>query len=98
MPFGLLVLLHDTNILNLTGVGATCVLKTPFNSSIDKDSIRNLNVSHHTLQLLARYYEEGCEKVFVNGIRLDNYVPQVQVLQDEKKLEKDNITFHPTGN
>ena len=84
----------------ISGVGATCVLKSPYyNSSIDRDMsiFRNLNVSHRTLQLLAKYYEDGCERVFVNGIQLDNYVPSVDVISDKEKLKKDNITFHPTG-
>lgn len=80
-----------------SGVGATCVLKKAKNSSIDQDIFRNLNVSHHTLELLAKYYEEGCERVFVNGIQLDNYVPRVDVITNKDKLKKDNITVYPTG-
>ncbi|XP_052239441.1 ATP-binding cassette sub-family A member 2-like isoform X2 [Dreissena polymorpha] len=66
-----------------SGVGATCVLKSPFNSTLDEDALRNLNVSDHTLQLLAHYYEEGCERVFVNGIRLENYVPEAVIISNK---------------
>ena len=78
-------------------MGATCVLKSPKNSSFDQDIFRNLNVSHRTLELLSKYYESGCEKVFVRGIHLDNYVPQVDLISDKEKLKEDNITLYPTG-
>lgn len=70
----------------VTGVGATCVLKTPFNGSLDTDIFRNLNLSDHTLQLLSRYYERGCERVFVPGIRLENYVPRAAIISNKGKF------------
>ena len=35
--------------------------------------------------------------MFVRGIHLDNYVPQVDLISDKEKLKEDNITLYPTG-
>ena len=35
--------------------------------------------------------------MFVRGINLDNYVPQVDLISDKEKLKEDNITLYPTG-
>jgi len=59
-----------------SGVAATCVLKSPFNSSFDADRLRMINSSSsEQLVLLERYYQAGCESVFVNGLPLMNFVP-----------------------
>ncbi|XP_053393737.1 ATP-binding cassette sub-family A member 2-like isoform X2 [Mercenaria mercenaria] len=79
-----------------SGVGATCVLKSPYNSSIDLDIFKNLNLSDHTLQLLSRYYERGCERVFVQGIQLENYVPRAAVVSDKGKLVEIPDFIKPT--
>jgi len=82
-----------------TGVGATCVLKSPFNSSLDADIFKNLNLSDHTLWLVSRYFEEGCERVFVPGIRLENYVPQAAVIPDKGQINTGGSgkSVRPTG-
>lgn len=80
-----------------SGVGATCVLKSPFNSSLDVDIFNNLNLSDHTLWLVSRYYEEGCERVFVPGIRLENYVPQAAVIDNEQIDDETGKNVRPTG-
>ena len=35
--------------------------------------------------------------MFVRGIHLDNYVPQVDLISDKEKLKEDNITLYPIG-
>jgi len=86
----------------LPGVGATCVLKSPFNNTLDMDILKNLaqNISEHTFRLLAYYYREGCERVFVPGIRLENYVPQAAVISNQGRLEELHAgeDVPPTGN
>ena len=77
-------------IFILSGVGATCVLKSAFNSTLDADIFRNFNVSHHTLQLLSKYYEDGCQRVFVPGIHLENYVPAADVIPNLPEEDSDN--------
>ncbi|XP_052774715.1 ATP-binding cassette sub-family A member 2-like isoform X2 [Mya arenaria] len=73
-----------------SGVGATCVLKSPFNSTLDSDVLRTLNQNNsaHTLRLLSHYYQAGCERVFVPGIQLENYVPQAAVISNNGRLEE----------
>jgi ATP-binding cassette subfamily A (ABC1) protein 2 len=63
-----------------SGVGATCVLKSPFNSSFDADILRSLNFTSHSLQLLEQYFESGCDSVFVKGLPMMNFVPPAPVL------------------
>lgn len=60
-----------------SGLGATCVLKKPFNNSFDADILKTItqNYSSSTFQLLSRYFEPGCESVFVHGLPLSNFVP-----------------------
>ncbi|KAK3577511.1 hypothetical protein CHS0354_026468 [Potamilus streckersoni] len=78
-----------------SGVGATCVLKKPFNNSFDSDIFHSLNISQQTFELLSRYYEPGCERVFVSGIRLENYVPQAAVISTKGQADQINSTSHP---
>nr|XP_042904131.1 ATP-binding cassette sub-family A member 2 isoform X3 [Parasteatoda tepidariorum] len=54
-----------------SGVGATCVLKSPFNNSFDA----RMNFSARNYDLLSAYFEPSCESVFVPGLPLDNFVP-----------------------
>jgi len=59
-----------------SGVAATCLLKSAFNSSFDADRLRAINSSSsEQFLLLAQYYQPGCESVFVNGLPLSNFVP-----------------------
>ncbi|XP_054722736.1 ATP-binding cassette sub-family A member 2-like [Uloborus diversus] len=54
-----------------SGVGATCVLKSPFNNSFDE----KMNFSARNYDLLSAFFEPSCESVFVPGLPLDNFVP-----------------------
>jgi len=58
-----------------SGVSATCVLKTPFNSPFNVDILKKINQTHRNYKLLKRYFEPSCESVFVKGLTLDNFVP-----------------------
>lgn len=73
------------------------MLKSPFNSSLDADIFKNLNLSDHTLWLVSRYFEEGCERVFVPGIRLENYVPQAAVIDNGQIDDGTGKHVRPTG-
>jgi len=65
-----------------SGVAATCVLKSPFNSSFDADRLRTLNFTRSSQQLLEKYFEAGCESVFVKGLPMRNFVPPAAVIID----------------
>jgi len=67
-----------------SGVAATCVLKSPYNSSFDADRLRTLNFTSRRSQqlLLERYFEPGCESVFVKGLPMMNFVPPAPVIID----------------
>jgi len=65
-----------------SGVGATCVLKSPFNSSFDADRLRTLNFTSRSQRLLEKYFEAGCESVFVKGLPMMNFVPPAPVIID----------------
>lgn len=65
-----------------SGVAATCVLKSPFNSSFDADRLRTLNFTSQSQQLLEKYFEAGCESVFVKGLPMMNFVPPAPVIID----------------
>ena len=58
-----------------SGVSATCVLRTPFDSPFDSDILKKINSTHRNYKLLKRYFEPSCESVFVKGLTLDNFVP-----------------------
>uniref|UniRef100_A0A8C5B4G6 ATP-binding cassette, sub-family A (ABC1), member 2 n=1 Tax=Gadus morhua TaxID=8049 RepID=A0A8C5B4G6_GADMO len=63
----------------LSGVGATCVLKTPHNSSLDStlDQLaQTLNPSaNESKTLAARYFDSMCLDSFTQGVPLSNFVP-----------------------
>ncbi|KAM9858193.1 ATP-binding cassette sub-family A member 2 [Aulostomus maculatus] len=65
-----------TNTLRLpSGVGATCVLKTPFNSTLDQLA-QSLNPSaNDSKTLAARYFDSMCLDSFTKGVPLSNFVP-----------------------
>ncbi|KAG8190583.1 hypothetical protein JTE90_014059 [Oedothorax gibbosus] len=54
-----------------SGVGATCVFKSPFNNSFDV----KMNFSARNYDLLSAYFEPSCESVFVPGLPFGNFVP-----------------------
>ncbi|KAM9393672.1 ATP-binding cassette sub-family A member 2 [Pholidichthys leucotaenia] len=58
-----------------SGVGATCVLKTPFNSTLDRLA-QSLNLSaNNSKTLAARYFDPMCLDSFTQGVPLSNFVP-----------------------
>ncbi|XP_015259030.1 PREDICTED: ATP-binding cassette sub-family A member 2-like [Cyprinodon variegatus] len=64
------------NTLRLpSGVGATCVLKTPFNSTLDQLA-QTLNPSaNDSKTLAAQYFDSMCLDSFTQGVPLSNFVP-----------------------
>ncbi|XP_068617160.1 ATP-binding cassette sub-family A member 2 [Brachionichthys hirsutus] len=64
------------NTLRLpSGVGATCILKTPFNSTLDQLA-QTLNPSANNSKTLAsRYFDSMCLDSFTQGVPLSNFVP-----------------------
>ena len=65
-----------------SGVGATCLLKAPFNSSFDHDAAIELRSHPRSFELLSRYFNEECRSVFQPGIHLDNYIPDADVIHN----------------
>lgn len=58
-----------------SGVGSTCVLKTPFNSTLDRLA-QTLNPSANDSKTLAsRYFDPMCLDSFTQGVPLSNFVP-----------------------
>ncbi|AWP06485.1 putative ATP-binding cassette sub-family A member 2 [Scophthalmus maximus] len=58
-----------------SGAGATCVLKTPFNSTLDQLA-QTLNPSaNDSKTLAARYFDSMCLDSFTQGVPLSNFVP-----------------------
>jgi len=74
-----------------SGISATCVLKTPFNSSFDADVIRSMNVTRRRdFRLISRYFDAACESVFVGGLQLMNFVPPASVLSPRNDTNCNN--------
>ncbi|NWX91169.1 ABCA2 protein, partial [Nothoprocta ornata] len=58
-----------------SGVGATCVLKTAFNNTLDQPmETLNLN-SNESKMLAAKYFDAMCIDSFTQGLPLSNFVP-----------------------
>uniref|UniRef100_A0A8C4WL01 ATP-binding cassette sub-family A member 2 n=1 Tax=Gopherus evgoodei TaxID=1825980 RepID=A0A8C4WL01_9SAUR len=58
-----------------SGVGATCVLKTAFNSTLDQ-LVQTLNLnSNESKMLAAKYFDAMCVDSFTQGLPLSNFVP-----------------------
>ncbi|XP_064420182.1 ATP-binding cassette sub-family A member 2 [Latimeria chalumnae] len=58
-----------------SGVGATCVLKTPFNSTLDQ-LVQTLNLNTNESKMLAaKYFDAMCLDSFTQGLPLSNFVP-----------------------
>lgn len=56
-------------------MGATCVLKTPFNSTLDQLA-QTLNPNaNDSKTLAARYFDSMCLDSFTQGVPLSNFVP-----------------------
>ena len=65
-----------------SGIGATCVLKSPFNSTFDRDAAIRLKYYPHQFELFSKYFNKGCRSVFQPGIHLDNYIPDADVIHN----------------
>ncbi|KAG9261960.1 ATP-binding cassette sub-family A member 2 isoform X2 [Astyanax mexicanus] len=64
------------NTLRLpSGVGATCVLKTPFNSTLDQLAQTLNPYANNSKTLAARYFDSMCLDSFTQGVPLSNFVP-----------------------
>ncbi|KAL2092632.1 hypothetical protein ACEWY4_012430 [Coilia grayii] len=64
------------NTLRLpSGVGATCVLKTPFNSTLDQLAQTLNPYDNNSKTLAARYFDPMCLDSFTQGVPLSNFVP-----------------------
>uniref|UniRef100_A0A3Q1BTA2 ATP-binding cassette sub-family A member 2 n=1 Tax=Amphiprion ocellaris TaxID=80972 RepID=A0A3Q1BTA2_AMPOC len=64
------------NTLRLpSGVGATCVLKTPFNSTLDQLAQTINPNANDSKTLAARYFDSMCLDSFTQGVPLSNFVP-----------------------
>lgn len=58
-----------------SGIGATCVLKSAFNSTLDQQvQALNLN-SNESKMLAAKYFDAMCLDSFTQGLPLSNFVP-----------------------
>ncbi|XP_041049177.1 ATP-binding cassette sub-family A member 2 isoform X10 [Carcharodon carcharias] len=58
-----------------SGIGATCVLKTPYNSTLDQ-LVQTLNLSTSETKMLAsKYFDSMCLDSFTQGLPLSNFVP-----------------------
>ncbi|XP_028269247.1 ATP-binding cassette sub-family A member 2 isoform X3 [Parambassis ranga] len=58
-----------------SGVGGTCVLKTPFNSTLDQLA-QTLNPSANNFKTLAaHYFDSMCLDSFTQGVPFSNFVP-----------------------
>ncbi|XP_044162592.1 ATP-binding cassette sub-family A member 2 isoform X1 [Bufo gargarizans] len=58
-----------------SGIGATCVLKTAFNSTLDQ-LVQSLNLnSNESKMLAAQYFDAMCVDSFTQGLPLSNFVP-----------------------
>uniref|UniRef100_F6S4S8 ATP-binding cassette sub-family A member 2 n=1 Tax=Monodelphis domestica TaxID=13616 RepID=F6S4S8_MONDO len=84
-----------------SGVGATCVLKTPANGTL----VLTLNLSSSESRVLAaRYFDAMCIDSFTQGLPLSNFVPpppspapsDFPLSPDEELLRTWNTTLLPT--
>ncbi|XP_019396628.1 PREDICTED: ATP-binding cassette sub-family A member 2 [Crocodylus porosus] len=87
-----------------SGVGATCVLKTAFNSTLDQ-LVQTLNLnSNESKMLAAKYFDAMCVDSFTQGLPLSNFVPpppspapsDYPVSMDEDLLHAWNSTTYPS--
>ncbi|KAM5330692.1 ATP-binding cassette sub-family A member 2 isoform 2-T2 [Glossophaga mutica] len=85
-----------------SGVGATCVLKSPANGSLGS----TLNLSSGESRLLAaRFFDSMCLESFTQGLPLSNFVPpppspapsDAPLSQDEDLPQAWNSSLHPTS-
>lgn len=88
-----------------SGVGATCVLKTAFNSTLDQ-LVQTLNLnSNESKMLAAKYFDAMCVDSFTQGLPLSNFVPpppspapsDYPFSLDEDLLRAWNSTTYPSS-
>ncbi|XP_072841100.2 ATP-binding cassette sub-family A member 2 isoform X1 [Pogona vitticeps] len=88
-----------------SGVGATCVLKTAFNSTLDQ-LVQSLNLnSNESKTLAAKYFDAMCVDSFTQGLPLSNFVPpppspapsDYPFSLDEGLLRAWNATSYPSA-
>ncbi|XP_041855370.1 ATP-binding cassette sub-family A member 2 isoform X4 [Melanotaenia boesemani] len=58
-----------------SGVGATCVLKTPYNSTLDQLAQTLNPYANNSKTLAAQYFDSMCLDSFTQGVPLSNFVP-----------------------
>lgn len=75
-----------------SGVGATCVLRSPFNSSFDADILRTVNFTSRSQRLLEKYFNPGCDSVFVKGLPMMNFVPPAPVVIQPSAAKNDSTS------
>ncbi|KAK3087439.1 hypothetical protein FSP39_005943 [Pinctada imbricata] len=80
-----------------SGVGATCVLRSAYNSTFDVDWIHSANYSDKNFELLRRYYSDKCGSVFVSGIHIASYTPQVPFVHPKNLKNGTSIKPIPTN-
>ncbi|CAM4645740.1 unnamed protein product [Lepidochelys olivacea] len=87
-----------------SGVGATCVLKTAFNSTLDQ-LVQTLNLnSNESKMLAAKYFDAMCVDSFTQGLPLSNFVPpppspapsDYPVSMDDDMVHAWNSTTYPS--
>lgn len=78
-----------------SGVGATCILKSLHDHTFDL----NMNITgkkkQKQFELLYRYYEPECGRVFVPGIHIQSYVPRVQMIDEKDNMDANNTIPSP---
>lgn len=75
-----------------SGVGATCVLKSPFIADFDTSKLLN-DTKDHNLELISAYFDPMCQSVFVPGLPLENFVPPIPTALPVSSMKaKNNMT------
>ncbi|XP_071820131.1 ATP-binding cassette sub-family A member 2-like isoform X3 [Apostichopus japonicus] len=74
------------------GIGASCVLKTPFNGTLDR-LVEMANFS--SINLTAQYFDSMCVESFQKGKPLSNYLPRTTEADDNDGwINQGNETDH----
>lgn len=82
-----------------SGVGATCVLKHPFNSSfkleLDVVNHTTYNADSQDLKLISKYFDPYCQSSFTWGIPMSQYLPpnpsvEVRVANSTEDIDHSN--------
>lgn len=74
------------------GIGASCILKTPFNGTLDL-MVEKANFS--SINLTAQYYDPMCVNSFKKGEPLSNYVPRSEdSFEEDEWANRGNTSVH----